>query len=171
MKKSKKTTKINIEPKIAEAEKKIEEVTGLNLNNVESKLQAFFNKNIPALPSKGIELLVKIAPYLAILSVFAGVPAVLALLQVGKYATIYRMAGVGLGWTYQLTNILLVIRLVLTALSIQGLFAKKLSAWKLMYYSAWISALSGLFSGGIISMLITGFISFYLLFQVKSSYK
>ncbi len=171
MKKVKKTTKINLDPKISDAEKKIEDVTGLNLNNIESKMQDFFNKNIPALPPKGIELIVKIAPYLAIVSVIAGVPAVLALLQVGKYASIYRMAGVSLGWTYQLTNILLVIQLVLTALSIQGLFSKKLSAWKLMYYSAWISALSGLFSGGVISMLIGGFISFYLLFQVKSSYK
>jgi hypothetical protein len=134
-------------------------------------MQAFFNKNIPSLPQKGVDLIVKIAPYLAVISVIAGVPALMALLQLGKYSTIYRMAGVGLGWTYQLTNILLVIQLVLTALSIQGLFAKKLSAWKLMYYSAWISALSGLFSGGLISMLIGGFISFYILFQVKSSYK
>lgn len=171
MKKVKKTTKINVEPKIAEAEKKIEEVTGLNLKNVELQLQGLFSKNLPNLPEKGIELIVKIAPYLAVFGVISGVPAVMALLQLGKYATIYKMAGVSLGWTYQITNILLIIQMVLTALAIQGLFAKKLSAWKLMYYSAWISAVSTLLSGGLVGMLIGGFISFYILFQVKSSYK
>lgn len=167
----KKTNKINIEPKIANAEKKIEDATGLNLNKIESQLESLFTKNLPSLPTKAVDTLVKIAPYLAIIGVITGIPAALALLQLGKYATIYRMAGVSLGWSYQLSNLLLIIQMILTALSIQGLFAKKLSAWKLMYYSAWVSAFASLFSAGIISMLIGAAISFYLLFQVKSSYK
>lgn len=51
------------------------------LNQLETKLEDIFGKQAPQLPPNIKELLVKIAPYLAILGVVISVPAILALLE------------------------------------------------------------------------------------------
>lgn len=145
--------------------------SNFDFKNLESQLEAVFTKSLPALPTKAVDFLVMISPYLAILGVVAGIPAITALLGLGRVMSVYRLTGVSLGFTYQLANVLMIVQMILMGLSVQGLFARKLSAWRLMYYSAWISAVAGLFSGGIVTMLIGGAISFYLLFQVKKAYK
>lgn len=126
----------------------------LDFNNLESRMEAVFTKSLPLLPANAIEFIVKIAPWLAVIGVVLGIPAI-----------------INLGWGYQVSNILYIAQTVLTALAIQGLFARKLSAWRLMYYASWLSIFAGLLSGGIVSMLLGGLISFYLLFQVKKAYK
>lgn len=143
----------------------------VDISNLESQVEGIFTKSLPSLPANAIETLVKIAPWLAIIGVVMGIPAIMTLLGVSRMAAYYRLAGMGLGWGYQLSNVLYIVQMVLTGLSIQGLFARKLSAWRLMYYATWISVVAGLLSGGIVNMLIVGLISFYLLFQVKKAYQ
>ena len=143
----------------------------LDLKNLESQMETLFTKSLPALPANAVDVLVKIAPWLAVIGVLMGIPAIMTLLGMSRVASYYRLAGIDLGWGYQASNILYIIQTILTALSIQGLFARKMAAWRLMFYAAWVSVVAGLISGGVVSMLIGGLISFYLLFQVKKAYK
>ncbi len=143
----------------------------LNFNNVESQIENFVTKSLPPLPEKVIEVLVQLSPWFAVLGVIVGVPTIMTLLGVSRAAAYYRLAGIGLGWGYQISNVLFIIQMVLSALAIQGLFARKLSAWRLMYYSAWVSIVANLISGEVLGMLIGGLLSFYILFQVKKAYK
>lgn len=144
---------------------------GVNFHNIESQIENFVTKTLPPLPEKGVEILVQLSPWFAVLGVILGVPTILTLLGVSRAAAYYRLAGIGLGWGYQISNLLFIVQMVLSALAIQGLFARKLSAWRLMYYSAWVSILANLLSGEVVGMLIGGLLSFYLLFQVKKAYK
>lgn len=146
-------------------------VPSLDFSNFESQMEGVFTKSLPSLPANAIEFIVKIAPWLAVIGVVLGVPAIMTLLGMSQVASYYRLAGISLGWGYQVSNILYIAQTVLTALAIQGLFARKLSAWRLMFYASWLSVFAGLLSGGIVSMLLGGLISFYLLFQVKKAYK
>ena len=144
---------------------------GLNFSNIESQIENFVTKTLPPLPEKAIEILVQLSPWFAVLGVILGVPTIMTLLGFSRAAAYYQLAGIGLGWGYQVSNILFIIQMVLSALAIQGLFARKLSAWRLMYYSAWVSIVANLISGEVLGMLIGGLLSFYILFQVKKAYK
>lgn len=145
--------------------------TSFDFKNIELQLEGIILKNLPPLPKNIIDLIVQIAPWLAVLGTITGIPAIFALFRVNQFAAYYNIPGMGFGWEYQVGNLLLIVQMVLMGLSIKGLFARKLTAWRLMYYSAWISMLSLLLSSGIVSLLISGLISFYILFQVKKSYK
>lgn len=157
-------------PKSSSAPKK-ETVTSFDFKNIESQIETLITKNLPALPENVIETLVKLSPWLAILGTVMGIPAILALFRLNQFAAYYNVPGMGFGWSYQVHNVLFIVQMIIMALSIQGLFARKLSAWRLMYYAAWVSLLSSLLSSGIVSMLIGGLVSFYLLFQIKGSYR
>lgn len=141
-----------------------------------SQMESFFTKSLPTFPDSVIEVLVKVAPWLAIIGVVLGLPAIFALFGLSRYAGLYGMMGAGMmgvrwGFSYQLGNIFLVANLILTGIAIPGLFNRDLSAWKLMYYSAWISLAENLLYGSILGGLLGAFISFYLLFQVRKSYR
>jgi len=151
--------------------KKSSGASGLDLASIENQLEGVITKNLPALPDNIIETLVKISPWLAVVGTVMGIPVVLSLLKLNQVASIYGITGLDFGWGYQVSQMVLVVQMVLTGLSIQGLFARKLSAWRLMYYAVWINLLSSLLMSNVISMLISGAISFYILFQVKKSYK
>lgn len=166
----KKVKKTKIASKKVTSSKK-PEGTGLDFGSVENQLEILITKNLPALPDNVIETLVKIAPWLAVLGTVMGVPALLTVLKLNRFMAYYHIPGMGWGWELQASNLLLVVQMILTALSIQGLFARQLSAWRLMYYAAWVSLFSTLLSSGLVSMVISGLISFYILFQVKESYK
>ena len=60
--------------------------------------------------------------------------------------------------------------------ALPGLFARKMSGWKLLFYSVIINLVYGLvnsltYFGSILGTLISVLISLYILFQVKSLYK
>jgi hypothetical protein len=63
------------------------------------------------------------------------------------------------------------IGLVLRAVALPGLFARKMSGWKLLFYAQLVSMLSSLIMGAWFSVIIGGLISMYVMFQVRSMYK
>lgn len=145
--------------------------SNFDFKSIESQIETIVTKKLPSLPQNIIDILVTITPWLAVIGTVMGIPAILALFKMNQFAAYYNVPGMGFGWGYQAGNLLLVVQMILMGLSIQGLFARKISAWRLMYYAAWVSMLSSLISSGIVSMLIGGAISFYILFQVKKAYK
>ena len=137
---------------------------------LEKELEPIFTKSLPAFPEEIKELLVKIAPYLAIIGVIFGGIAILF----GGLATILTLfsfsgAGIWLG----LSMIFLVVVVALEGLSIPGLMNRKRQGWKFSYYAVLVSAVSSLLSlsiGGIISAAITIFIGMWILFQIREKY-
>jgi hypothetical protein len=55
-------------------------------------------------------------------------------------------------------------------LALPGLFKRKMSAWKLIFYSQLIGITFSLLSGSILGALIGGLIGLYILFQIRPLY-
>jgi hypothetical protein len=148
------------------------------LESLESTLKVYFTDKAPfQLPEKAKETIVKIAPYLSIVGVVFGALGFLALLgsgtflvplgTVGGVVTGHPFIGVG----YILNALFLGAVVVIEALSIKGLFARKMSAWKLMFYASLVSLVGDLVGLNIVNLIISAVISWYFLFQIRSYYK
>ena len=150
---------------------------GSILKTIEDNLDLYLGKKAPQLPESGKEILVKIAPYLALIGVIIGIPAVLAILGMGAFlAPIGIVGGIASGqplwgFSFILNIIFLIVNLVLEALAIPGLFKRAKSGWQYLYYAALIGAVYNLITFNIGGLIIGGLLSMYLLFQVRSFYK
>lgn len=127
------------------------------------------------IPENWKEILVKIIPYLNVVGIILSLLALPVLLGFGALST---MAGVATGASLNpLNNIFGILTLVFTlaglALSVmaaQGLFKRKASAWKLMFYNSLLSAVQNVLMLNITGLVITFLIGFYVLYQVKAKY-
>jgi len=148
------------------------------LNNLEQILEEYLVKKAPfQLPKNVKEIIVKFAPYLAILGVVMGIPGVLALLGAGTILAPLGFVGgmmTGrpfLGMGYLVSIIFLGVMVVLEALAIPGLFSKSKKAWTFIYWSALVGVVQNIVSFNMGGLVIGGLISMYFLFQVKEYYK
>ena len=142
------------------------------LSQVETTLNLYLVKKAPALPENVKELIVKYSPYLAIVGLVFSVPSLLALFGLGSLINRYAyLSGAYYGPSFSISVIFLLISVVLMGLAIPGLFARKVSAWNLMFYSSLVSAVYNLLRFDLGSLIIGTAISLYFLFQVKSYYK
>jgi hypothetical protein len=96
-------------------------------------------------------------------------PALLALLGLG--AVLVPFGAVGYGASFGLLAIGLVVEIALTVMALPGLFARKMSGWTLLLYARLVSIVAHLLAGAIVSALVGGLISLYVLFQVRPLYK
>lgn len=145
------------------------------LSQLEGTLDEYFGKKAPALPQNIKEIIVKIAPYLVIISLIFTIPAILVLFGLGSLATMLSplggarsVAGVPTMW---IGIILLIPAVILEAMAVPGLFSKKIAAWRYMYWAQLISVISSLVQLYIVGAILSAVIGFYILFQVKSLYK
>lgn len=145
------------------------------IKQLEKALDDYFGKKAPALPQNIKEIIVKIAPYLAIISVIMTIPAILLIFGLGSLATTLAPLGgipsVATLPTMWLSMLLLIPVVILEAMAIPGLFARSSKAWQYMFWAQIVSVISSLVQFNIIGALISAIIGFYLLFQVKSLYK
>ncbi len=145
------------------------------MEQLETTLNEYFGKKAPAIPQNAKETIVKIAPYLAILSAVFTLPAIFVLFGLGGLATSLApfggMSTVSTIPTMWVSIALLIPVAILEVMAIPGLFAKTAKAWKYMYWSQIISIISSLVQFNLLGAVISGLIGFYLLFQVKSFYK
>lgn len=139
------------------------------------QLEHFFdetNKKLPALPENAKSVIASIAPWAIIIAAILTIPAIIAIFGLSSLFGGYTyLAAITYGPTYYITWVLSVAAFVLEIVAIKGLMDRKLSAWRLVYYSALVSALSSLISLSIASFIIGTAISLYILFQIKSCYK
>jgi len=142
------------------------------LVTLEDTLNLYLVKKAPSIPTNIKDLIVKFGPYLVALSLLSSLPSVLALFGLGS---LYRGLGIfrtyRLSTGYQLSLLIMTVSFVLVAIALPGLFKKKLSSWRLLFYSGIVSFVYSLIYGNIISTLLSTLLGFYLLFQIKSYYK
>lgn len=147
------------------------------LGSLEETLDLYFGKKAPALPKDIKEILVKLAPYLAILGVVLSIPAILAVLGIGAIFAPFGMMG---GWMtgrvfwgagYYINMAFLIVMVILEALAISGLMKRTKAGWNYMFYASLVNILQNAVSFNLGGLIIGGVISFYLLFQVREYYK
>jgi hypothetical protein len=141
----------------------------------------FVNKAPFQIPQAGREWLAQFGPWFVVVMLVLSLPAVLLLLGVGS--TWPPVGFGGFRWNYFSTNgwgytnvywlwlIGVVVPFVLLALSLPGLFARKMSGWRLAFYAELINLIAGVVMLDIVGALIGGLIWFYVLFQIRPLYK
>jgi hypothetical protein len=140
------------------------------VDNLEKKLDEFFTKKVWQLPKKAREVIVKIAPYLAILSLVVTIPMILTLLGFSFLTPMYFLKGIQFGLTYSLSLIFLLVGVVLAVIIIPGLFKKEKRVWKIMFWMSLINAVSSLLKMDLGGLILGTGLSWYVLFQVKEYY-
>jgi hypothetical protein len=140
------------------------------VDNLEKKLDEFFTKKVWQLPKKAREVIVKIAPYLAILSLVVTIPMILTLLGYSFLTPMYFLKGIQFGLTYSLSLIFLLVGIVLAVIIIPGLFKKEKRVWKIMFWMSLINAVSSLLKMDLGGLILGTGLSWYVLFQVKEYY-
>jgi len=79
--------------------------------------------------------------------------------------------GVGYARGFSLAVLALIVQVGLMVMALPGLFARKMSAWTLMFYSQLVGVAYSILSGSIVGGLIGGLIGLYILFQIRPLYR
>ena len=119
------------------------------------------------IPDGGKEAIVKYGPWILVVLLVLSIPAILLILGLGTVLLPFApIAATGIAGAW----VVLLISLGLEIAALPGLFARKMSGWKLLFYARCITILYSLMSYAIIGAIIGGLISFYILFQVREKY-
>jgi hypothetical protein len=120
------------------------------------------------LPAEVKEFLVKFGPWIALVLLLLSLPGLLLMLGVGTAFMPFGGAAYMVGFSY--LTVVLLAQLVLLGLALPGLFKRKMSAWRLIFYSQLVGIAFSLLSGSILGALIGGLIGLYILFQIRPLY-
>ncbi|MDO8626324.1 MAG: chromate transporter [Candidatus Magasanikbacteria bacterium] len=146
-------------------------LSGSGVKSLEGILEQYLVTKAPfSLPANIKELLVKIAPWLSVLGIIIALPVILIFLGLGSF--MYSFGGMAYtGSWYYLGLVVAAATIALEAVAIPGLFKRSLKAWRLIFYAVLLQLVSNLIGGNLISAVLSGLISLYFLFQIKSYYK
>jgi hypothetical protein len=126
-----------------------------------------FYKQVPNLPVNIREILVKIAPWLALIFGILGVIVGLGALGLSPVAL---LGGLEASVMVLATGAISIVASVLMLMAYPKLMKKQYKGWELLFWSEVVSVVSAVLTisiGSILGVLI----GFYLLFQIKSYYK
>jgi len=134
---------------------------------------ANLSKNFPQLPKRIKEIIVRYIPLMIIVFYVSIIPSFFALtafhvlplndLVPRKFFYLFMPMGY-LIWGVSL------IAIIMRFSAIKGLEARKLSAWRILFYATLISAVGDLVASDFITLIVSLIISLYFLFQIKDFY-
>jgi hypothetical protein len=149
------------------------------MNDLILKLDSIFGKKAPQLPPKLKEFIVKFGPYVLIISLIFVLIGLLGLL----FAFIPMMLGASVvvgaaassSFYGTMTKVLVsfaftIVASVMELVALPGLFKRTSKAWNLIFYATLVSLLGSLVTFNFIGFIISGLISFYILFQIRPYY-
>lgn len=136
-------------------------------NDLEGSLDKFF-RQAPQLPKGGRDVLVAIAPWIALIFGILGIVGGLALVGVSPLGI---FGGIHFATSAFLTGVLAIVSSVLMVMAFPGLRAHSRKAWMLLFWSEVISVVSNVVNLQLVGAVVGGLIGFYLLYQIKSYYK
>jgi len=120
------------------------------------------------IPEGGREFIVKFGPWISIVLLVLSLPLLLFALGLG--AVFAPLGGLGAVSGFGIAAITLIIHLGLWIAALPGLFARKMSGWRLLFYGELFSIATSLLNGSIVGAIIGGLIGLYILFQVRTKY-
>lgn len=144
------------------------------VDKVDSSLSPFFLKKIPPLPKNFSELIVKFGPYLILIAIISSLFSLISFMEIRSFG--YRVfspfiSTARLGFPFFLSILISAINTLILISALPGLFSRKLRSWKLLFFSVLLSLFQILSFRNIFSPIISGFISFYFLYQIKPFYR
>lgn len=144
----------------------------INMDQWMKSLEEWFAK-LPALPKGATDVIVKIAPWLALIFGVLGVLGSLA--ATGILAVVSPLVllggGVGLAVGGVVGGILALVSSVLMLVAFPGLRDRKMAGWKWSFYAEVVSVASSVVALNLFGAVIGALIGFYILFAIKSYYK
>ncbi len=120
------------------------------------------------LPADIKEMIVRFGPWANLIFLITLLPILLAVLGLNGMFSGFAYFYVSTGWT--LHSIVSVATLVLGAMAIPGLFARKMSGWNFLFYEIVVSLVGAIAYGNVFGGILSFIIGAYVLFQVKSYY-
>ena len=141
-----------------------------SMSKLDDFLELYLVKKAPSLPENAKEAIVKYSPYIALVMLVLSLPVILGFLGLTALLSPFAILG-GVHYGFSFAGIFLLATLVLEIMALPGLFNRKASSWKLMYYASLINAVYSLLNSGVGSFVIGTAISLYFLFQIESYYK
>lgn len=143
-----------------------------SMKKLEETLELYLIKKAPSLPENAKEAIVKFSPYIALVVLVLSLPMLLGLLGLTAALTPFAfLGGVHSGFSFSFAGLFLLATLVLEIIALPGLFSRKATAWRYMYYASLVNAVYALVRFDLGGLVIGTAISLYILFQVKSYYK
>lgn len=142
------------------------------LQQLEEFFDTYLHKKAPFhLPPAAREWIVKYGPWITLVLMILAIPVVLAALGLTAFfSPVFMMYG-GYHLLFLVSGLIALLALILQAMALPGLFARKLSGWHLVYYSVLVSAVGQILGGNIITMIVNVIISMYFLFEIREYYK
>ncbi|MEO8467945.1 MAG: chromate transporter [Gammaproteobacteria bacterium] len=119
------------------------------------------------IPDEAKEWIVKYSPWISVVLLVITLPALLLALGLGAALVPFGVIVPGFAYVW----VLLLAHVVLLVMALPGLFARKMSSWKLVFYARIVSIVSSLLSGAIVSAVVGGLISLYVLFQIRDKFR
>ena len=143
------------------------------LSQMEHFFKTYLHDKAPFhFPPNVKEFLVKYGPWITLVIIVLTLPAILFAFGVGAVVLPFAaIATAGTGMFYIVNIIFSLASLGLQAMALPGLFARKLSGWRLAYYSVLVSVVGQLLHGEILGAVVSLIISMYVLFEIKDYYK
>ena len=120
------------------------------------------------IPDGGREWIVKFGPWITVVLLILTLPILLFALGLG--AILIPFGGVGYASGFGVLTLFVIVELGLMIAALPGLFARKMAGWQLLFYSQLVSIAYNILSGHVVSGLLFGLISLYILFQVRPLY-
>ena len=120
------------------------------------------------LPDGAKEWIVQFGPWITVVLLILTLPLLLVALGLGTL--LMPFGGVGYASGFGILTLVVVVEIGLMIAALPGLFNRKMGGWRLLFYSQLVSLAYSLLSRNIVSGLIVGLISLYILFQVRPLY-
>lgn len=141
------------------------------LVDIENKIGTFVEKKTPKLPESVAKFLVKYGPYLMLIALLFQVPIMLASVGLSALVPVAFLGGIRARYSFNVWSLFALIVMVLEFVALPGLFKKKISSWRLLFYVSLISGLLSLVTFQLGSLIIGTAICWYFLFQIKKYYE
>ncbi len=148
-----------------------------SLGGLENSLNDVLVKKAPfQLPKGAKDVLVSLAPWLALIGGILGILGALAVFGLGSiFGPLALYGGVAYAGTYYTTylvsSVVLGVSGLIDLLAFPGLQKRSIKGWRWLFYGELIWAVSALVKFDLVGLIIGSLIGFYLLFQVREYYK
>jgi len=127
------------------------------------------------IPQSGRAFLVRVGPWIVVVLLILWLPALLWLINRSTWAPFgyrgYYDDTLHFPIRYWPWMLGVVVSFALMVLALPGLFAQKMSGWRLAFYAELVSLITGLIAMNIVGALIGALIAFFILFQIRPLYK
>lgn len=141
------------------------------LADLENLCEDYLVKKAPSLPEGAKEAIVKFGPWISLILIVMSAPLLLGLLGLGAFLTPFSyLGGMGAGFSYTASIVFTIVIMVVQLIALPGLFKRKMSSWKLMFYASLLEAVHNVVLFNLGGLIIGTLLSLYILFQVKKLY-